>query len=132
MRMTTVAAVFGLSLFATSPSLAQFANPMVALSGGAGATRCGAFLRLGANGQDRLVRRLNAAAPPTTLAPLTIRPPRTGGNRQIQPNLPTGRAAGTPLTAGDLVAACQAVSSGATLRTAYSRFNSRFGNGVGD
>lgn len=124
MRLSHLPLLLGLLLVSVSPGFAQFPDPMVALAGRGGTMRCESFVHLSAGKRDRIVSGLNAAAPPTTLAPPTVTPPGVGADRQIVPNPSAGSVTGTPLTAGRLIAACEAASPRATLRGAYARFNS--------
>ncbi len=115
---------FALCLLTAPPALAQFANPEVALAGAAGAMTCGQFTHLSPRHRDSIVRQLNISAPPQTLAQPLVSSANNGrgrGRHHITVQVPPPQ---NQLTAGILVAACQAVTASDSLRSAYSRFSS--------
>ena len=88
-----------------------------------GSMRCADFAALGANQQNSLVRRMATAAPVQSLS-TPVGPsidPQTG--EQLSSPNDGAAAAGTPLSAGVLIAACQAASPDTSLKDAYSKFN---------
>ncbi len=114
-----------LCLLTAAPALAQFANPEVALAGAAGAMTCGEFSHLSPGHRDSIVRQLNVSAPPQTLAPAIPSPSvttRGRSRRHVTSDVTTSLQ--TPLSAGILVAACQASVASESLRAAYSQFSS--------
>lgn len=114
--------VVALALMAGGPALAQNVRPAVALATSSyGAMRCASFLALGPGDQQDLVRHMVQGAPPSSLstpAP-SLADNDTGVAIQLQQ-----QSTAPPLSAGQLVAACQAAPRTATLREAYAYQNS--------
>jgi hypothetical protein len=109
-------------------AFAQSAVPSDALSASAlGATTCAEFSRMGATARANLVGHMDQQAPARSLSTpvpddqiINTGTPINPGNNLTVP--------GTPLTAGLLSSACQAVPGSTTLRDAYSYANSSSGN----
>jgi len=88
-----------------------------------GSMPCGDFAALSPGQRDSLVRRMTAAVPVQSLA-TPVGPsidPQTG--EAISSPDDGSAVAGTPLSAGELIAACQAASPGTSLKDAFSKFN---------
>jgi hypothetical protein len=114
--------VVALTLMAGGPALAQYVRPTVALTASSyGAMSCASFLALGPGGQQGLVRRMVQSAPPNSLS--TPAPTLNDDGSSVAVELEQ-QANAPPLDAGQLVAACQAAPSSATLREAYAYQNS--------
>jgi hypothetical protein len=109
-------------------ALAQSAVPSDALSASSlGATTCAEFSRMDATARARLVSHMDRQAPARSLSNavpdeeiINTGTPVNPGNNTTVP--------GTPLSAGLLSSACQAVSGSSTLRDAYSYANSSAGS----
>ncbi|MEO8881876.1 MAG: hypothetical protein ABI377_00405 [Devosia sp.] len=88
-----------------------------------GSMQCADFAALSPGQRDSLVRRIATSVPVQSLS-TSVGPnidPQTGQETSD----PNGGAsvAGTPLSAGELIAACQAASPGTSLKDAFSKFN---------
>jgi hypothetical protein len=111
-----------LLLMAGGPALGQNVRPTVALTTSSyGAMSCSSFLALGPGGQQGLVRHMVQGAPPSSLS--TTAPSLTDNQSGVAVQLQQQMNA-PPLSAGQLVAACQAAPGTATLREAYAYQNS--------
>ena len=118
-------AVFALTLLAVSAAQAQNYAPSDVLSASRlGTMACGDFARMGKDARDRLVSEATSSAPGRSLAGVTITTtiPDTGETIDQSPGN-NSTVPGTPLTAGQLIAACQASPPSTTLRDAYARSN---------
>jgi len=114
-------AVFALvALGIAQPGWAASARSTLALSDFSNMT-CAQFTHLSPSQRDSLVRRANLSNPGFGLSTPTI----TRRNGRIINPSDTGSVAGTPLDAGMIISACQAVSPATTVNEAYSRANSR-------
>ena len=145
-ELITGAAVLALGMLGSSAALAQNATTG-GLSGTAGAMTCGDFTKMDSTAQANVITQANGANSTSYLtsnsgAGSAGTPSGDGtsggGNASSSPNMASNSnssgtasgstagstAAGTPLTAGQLVAACQAASPTSTLQDAYAHFNS--------
>lgn len=111
-------------------AFAQSAVPSDALSASAlGATTCAEFSLMGARARAKLVSHMDRQAPARSLSTpvpddqiINTGTPVNPGNNLTVP--------GTPLSAGLLSAACQAVSGSSTLRDAYAYANTSSGDSL--
>lgn len=124
-RVAATVIVAATALFVTADAMAQNYNPRTALSSRLGATSCSQFSGLSRTARADIVRRMVRSAPPQSLAGLTVsRNFKKSGDQPVGDIGNGATVPGTPLTAGELIAACQAVPGHTTLRDAYSHFNS--------
>ena len=111
-------------VLAAGTAVAQNYNAADAVSSSRlGSMSCAEFTAASPRHRDDIVRHMAMSAPMQSLA-TPIGPsidPETG-RLESQPH--NGAAVeGTPLTAGQLIAACQAATPRTTLRSAFSRFS---------
>lgn len=104
------AALMGGSAFAQAQSQTD-------ISGTLGAMSCGDFAKLGPTAQADALKQIGAPNPAGSLT-------SNSGSGDNGANATAPSAAGTPLTAGQLIAACQAASPTTTVHDAFSSFNS--------
>ena len=118
--MNTLGPFASLAMLAllTGPATAETARSILSNSDISGMS-CAAFARLSPSRQDDLVRQANISSPGSSLSsPEIIRSDGT-----IVTN-DTGSVSGTPLMAGMIISACQAVSPTTSVSDAYARANS--------
>ena len=128
-RALTGSAMLGFLVLGAGAVLGQNYNAADAVSlSRYGTMSCAQFTHLGQSAQDNIVRKMARAAPPMSLS--TPMPPKIDPDTGEVPSASGSPSAvpGTPLTAGQLIAACQAVSPRSSLRSAFARFNS--GSGI--
>ncbi|HTJ59427.1 MAG TPA: hypothetical protein VL418_17980 [Devosiaceae bacterium] len=132
-KISALLAVGGLAaLMGVTGAWAQNYNAADAVATSSyGSIRCGQFTSMSPGHQAGIVRRMANDAPMQSLStPLTPSINPMTGRQQPQPGS-SSAVPNTPLTPGQLIAACQAVSPQSTLRGAFSRFNSGTGIPVG-
>jgi hypothetical protein len=124
-RAAGVAGAVLVVLSGVSIALAQNYNASEAVSvSSLGTMQCGEFTRLSPRARDNVVRRMVADAPQRSLtSPAGPTFDSDTGRIFRIPNSDSATS-GTPLSAGQLIAACQAASPGSTLRGAFAQFNS--------
>ena len=124
-QMACLAVGFGL-LSATASSAQS--DPNVALAGRDGSMTCALFTSMSPGHRAAIVRGLNNSAPPVSIAG------SLGGllaPRREHKMIAENTSPNVSLTAGALVAACEAASPGESLRSAYDAFGSGRGLVVG-
>ena len=88
-----------------------------------GSMQCADFAALSPGQQNSLVRRMATSVPVQSLStPVGPSIDAQTGQAISSPN-DGASAAGTPLSAGELIAACQAASPSTPLKDAFSKFN---------
>ena len=106
---------------------AQGAAPSDALSASSlGTTTCAKFAQMGAAARADLVSHIVGQAPGRSLSVVMPDEQIINTGTPVNPGNTT-TVPGTPLTAGQLSSACEAVSGSSTLRDAYSYANSAAG-----
>lgn len=112
----TVGTLLALGMLSAGPVLAQTQNSADALSGPLGAMTCADFVKMDTTAQADAVKQLDQ-----TKGSLTSNSGATTSDTSAAAK--TGAPSGAPLTAGELVAACQA---GPTLSVhdAFAQFSS--------
>lgn len=122
MRRYLLAFSLVLPLGVIAPVHAQDAGPALSVSR-SGAMSCRQFAGLSPSEQNRIVRRITSAVPPSSLSTnVTNGVEDMNGDTVVVPNRTT--VPGTPLTAGELIADCQTATPQASLREAYASANS--------
>lgn len=111
------AAVLACALLGSGSAFAAGAPASAdSLSGSVGAMTCGQFQGLSADARKDIVQQIGASAPNSAL---------TSNSGAASSNTNSSVAvAGSPLTGGQLIAACQAATPATSLIDAYSHFNS--------
>ena len=92
------------------------AQPQTDISGTLGAMSCADFTQMGPTAQADALKQVGAPNPAGSLT-------SNSGSGDAGANATAPSAAGTPLTAGQLIAACQAASPTTTVHDAFSSFN---------
>jgi hypothetical protein len=112
-QLLTGGVVLLCGILGANASFAQATNS-TDISGPLGSMTCAAFSALGPTAQADAVKQIAPAS-------LTS---NSGGTTAATPAASSTAAAGTPLEAGQLVAACQAAPATSTVHDAYSAFSS--------
>jgi hypothetical protein len=104
-------------------ALAQNYNPSNALSSSHfGAMKCSDFTHLNVGERTKIVNHIAQAAPVESLSTQLPTPPTEENAGTIESgNANSSEVPGTPLSAGELIAACEAAPFNSTLEEAYSR-----------
>lgn len=89
-----------------------------------GSMHCVDFAALAPRERDHLVRLMAMDAPQQSLTTSAGPNYDAATGKEFSSDTDGASVSGTPLSAGELIAACQAASPRSTLRSAFSRFNS--------
>lgn len=118
MRFISAAAVLALGSMSAGAAFAQ-AQGTMEISGSLGAMTCSAFTALSPTAQADAIKEVGAMNPSGALTS------NSGGTAATaKTSTSSTAAAGTPLTAGQLVAACQAAKPTSTVHDAFASFSS--------
>ena len=111
-------AALAISLLSGSVAFAQAQNN-TDISGPLGAMTCSDFTQLSPTAQADQLKQVGETNPAGSLTSNSSTTTTANGAVNV-----SGSTTGTPLTAGELIAACQGSSPSLTVHDAFSKFNS--------